>query len=140
MKVSDENRRLERLLKVKEAQICESEIKAKDLSLRAEEFEILFNGQLSSVKALQADLTVASNENRALVKEMEMLNHMFNAMERQYVSQAASTSSASEAYKTSMATRVRNESHDFLCKAGSMRKRGCTQANLNFCCQARVIF
>ena len=35
-------------------QICESEIKAKDLSLRAEEFEILFNGQLSSVKALQA--------------------------------------------------------------------------------------
>ena len=38
---------------MKEAQICESEIKAKDLSLRAEEFEILFNGQLSSVKALQ---------------------------------------------------------------------------------------
>jgi len=67
-KVSDENRRLEKLLKVKEGQICESEIKAKDLSLRAEEFEILFNGQLSSVKALQADLTVASNENRALVK------------------------------------------------------------------------
>ena len=83
---------------MKEAQICESEIKAKDLSLRAEEFEILFNGQLSSVKALQADLTVASNENRALVKEMEMLNHMFNAMERQYVSQA-SNSSASESYK-----------------------------------------
>ena len=46
----------------------------------------------------QADLTVASNENRALVKEMEMLNHMFNAMERQYVSQA-SNSSASESYK-----------------------------------------
>ena len=38
---------------MKEGQICESEIKAKDLSLRAEEFEILFNGQLSSVKALQ---------------------------------------------------------------------------------------
>ena len=33
-----------------------------------------------------------------LVKEMEMLNHMFNAMERQYVSQA-SNSSASESYK-----------------------------------------
>ena len=32
---------------------CHSEIKAKDLSLLAEEFEILFNGQLSSVKALQ---------------------------------------------------------------------------------------
>ena len=90
---------------MKEGQICESEIKAKDLSLRAEEFEILFNGQLSSVKALQADLTVASNENRALVKEMEMLNQMFNAMERQYVSQAASTSSG--AYKTSTASRVR---------------------------------
>ena len=54
--VSDENRRLEKLLKVKEGQICESEIKAKDLSLRAEEFEILFNGQLSSVKALQVRL------------------------------------------------------------------------------------
>ena len=41
---------------MKEGQICESEIKAKDLSLRAEEFEILFNGQLSSVKALQVRL------------------------------------------------------------------------------------
>ena len=76
---------------MKEAQICESETKAKELSLRAEEFEELFNGQLSSVKALQADLAVASNENRALVKEMEMLNQMFNAMERQYVNQAIST-------------------------------------------------
>lgn len=91
-KVSEENRRLEKLLKVKEAQICESETKAKELSIRAEEFEELFNGQLSSVKALQADLSVASNENKALVKEMEMLNHMFNAMERQYVSQAQASS------------------------------------------------
>ncbi len=89
IQVSDENRRLEKLLKVKEAQICESETKAKELSIRAEEFEELFNSQLSSVKALQADLSTASNENRALVKEMEMLNHMFNAMERQYVNQVA---------------------------------------------------
>ena len=41
---------MEKLLKVKEAQICESETKAKELSLRAEEFEELFNGQLASVK------------------------------------------------------------------------------------------
>lgn len=76
------------MLKVKEAQIIESEAKAKELSMKAEEFEELFNGQLASVKALQSDLTVASNENKALVKEMETLNHMFNAMERQYVNQA----------------------------------------------------
>ena len=86
--LADENRRLEKLLKVKEAQICESETKAKELSLRAEEFEELFNGQLASVKALQSDLSVASNENKALVKEMEMLNQMFNAMEKHYVNQA----------------------------------------------------
>ena len=79
---------MEKLLKVKEAQICESETKAKELSLRAEEFEELFNGQLASVKTLQSDLTVASNENRALVKEMEMLNQMFNAMEKHYVKAA----------------------------------------------------
>ena len=79
---------MEKLLKVKEAQICESETKAKELSLRAEEFEELFNGQLASVKALQSDLSVASNENKALVKEMEMLNQMFNAMEKHYVNQA----------------------------------------------------
>lgn len=76
------------MLKVKEAQIIESEAKAKELSMKAEEFEELFNGQLASVKALQSDLTVASNENKALVKEMETLSHMFNAMERQYVNQA----------------------------------------------------
>ena len=35
---------------------CESEIKLKDLFLQAEEFEILFDGQLSSVKALQVRL------------------------------------------------------------------------------------
>jgi len=86
--IADENRRLEKLLKVKEAQICESETKAKELSLRAEEFEELFNGQLASVKTLQSDLAVASNENKALVKEMEMLNQMFNAMEKHYVNQA----------------------------------------------------
>ena len=79
---------MEKLLKVKEAQICESETKAKELSLRAEEFEELFNGQLASVKTLQSDLAVASNENKALVKEMEMLNQMFNAMEKHYVNQA----------------------------------------------------
>ena len=39
-------------------------------------------------KALQSDLSVASNENKALVKEMEMLNQMFNAMEKHYVNQA----------------------------------------------------
>ena len=94
--VSDENRRLEKLLRQKETQICESETKAKELSLRAEEFEELFNAQLSSVKGLQADLSVASNENRALVKEMEMLNQMFNAMERQYAHHATTSSSSSQ--------------------------------------------
>jgi hypothetical protein len=94
--LADENRRLEKLLKVKESQICESETKAKELSLRAEEFEELFNGQLASVKALQSDLSVASNENKALVKEMEMLNQMFNAMEKTYVHQALTEYKAQE--------------------------------------------
>lgn len=85
LKVLNENERLERLLKEKEVQISQSESKAKELSLKAEEFEELFNVQLSSVKALQADLQVASSENKSLVKEMEMLNQMFNTMERQYV-------------------------------------------------------
>ena len=87
LKVLNENERLERLLKEKEVQISQSESKAKELSLKAEEFEELFNVQLSSVKALQADLQVASSENKSLVKEMEMLNQMFNTMERQYVVQ-----------------------------------------------------
>lgn len=89
--VADENWRLEKLLKVKETQICDSEFRSKALSLRAEEFEELFNGQLSSVKSLQSDLKVASNENKTMVKEMEMLNDMFNAMEKQYVSRAMLT-------------------------------------------------
>ncbi len=50
--VAEENKRLEKLLKVKEAQICESENSAKELSMRAEEFEELFNGQLSTVRIL----------------------------------------------------------------------------------------
>jgi hypothetical protein len=82
--VEQENRRLETLLKVKETQIGESESMAKEISLRAEEFEELFNGQSCSVKALQSNLMVASNENKAMVKEMEMLNQMFNAMEKHY--------------------------------------------------------
>ena len=87
LKVLNENERLERLLKEKEVQISQSESKAKELSLKAEEFEELFNVQLSSVKALQSDLQVSSSQNKSLVKEMEMLNQMFNAMERQYVVQ-----------------------------------------------------
>ena len=87
LKVLNENERLERLLKEKEVQISQSESKAKELSLKAEEFEELFNVQLSSVKALQSDLQVSSSQNKSLVKEMEMLNQMFNTMERQYVVQ-----------------------------------------------------
>ena len=44
--MADENRHLEKSLKVKEAQICDSETKAKELSLRAEEFEELFIGNV----------------------------------------------------------------------------------------------
>ena len=95
---------MEKLLKVKEAQICESETKAKELSLRAEEFEELFNGQLASVKALQSDLSVASNENKALVKEMEMLNQMFNAMEKHYVNQALTEYKAQVRRKLSLSS------------------------------------
>ena len=43
---------------------------------------------MNFIEALQSDLSVASNENKALVKEMEMLNQMFNAMEKHYVNQA----------------------------------------------------
>ncbi len=56
--VAEENKRLEKLLKVKEAQICESENRAKELSMRAEEFEELFNGQLSTVTILACLLTL----------------------------------------------------------------------------------
>ena len=40
------------------------------------------------MKSLQNDLSVASDENRALVKEMEMLNAMFNELERTHVTEA----------------------------------------------------
>ena len=48
----------------------------------------MFNGQLEVVKGLQASLNVAYEENKALVKEMEMLNAMFSEMERSHVAEA----------------------------------------------------
>ena len=44
--VTEENRRLEKLLQLKESEIMDSEARAKDLVMRAEEFEDMFNGQL----------------------------------------------------------------------------------------------
>jgi hypothetical protein len=46
------------------------------------------SGQLDTVKSLQVELCTASDENRALVKEMEMLNAMFIEMERTHVKEA----------------------------------------------------
>ena len=44
--VTEENRRLEKLLQMKETEIMSSEARAKELVMRAEEFEDMFNGQL----------------------------------------------------------------------------------------------
>ena len=44
--VTEENRRLEKLLQLKESEIMDSEARAKELVMRAEEFEDMFNGQL----------------------------------------------------------------------------------------------
>ena len=81
---------LQQLLREKEKKVLESQTHAKELTTKAEEFEELFIGQLDTVKALQEELAVASQENRALVKEMEMLNEMFAEMERTHVDEALS--------------------------------------------------
>ena len=83
-----ENDRLEKLIREKESKIRESEYLAKRLTARAEQFEELFNGQLEAVKGLQADLATASEENHALVREMEALNSMFVDLERSHVNEA----------------------------------------------------
>ena len=44
--MTEENRRLEKLLQMKETEIMSSEARAKELVMRAEEFEDMFNGQL----------------------------------------------------------------------------------------------
>ena len=83
-----ENTRLQQLIREKESKILESEAQAKELTLKASEFEEMFNGQLEIVKALQSDLNVAYEENKALVKEMDLLNEMFRELERTHVVEA----------------------------------------------------
>ncbi len=83
-----ENGRLESLLRQKESQLCTAESVAAALTAKAEQFEDLFNGQLEAVKGLQQDLATAGEENRALVREMEMVNQMFCELERTHVDDA----------------------------------------------------
>ncbi len=51
---------------------------------------------METVKSLQSDLSVASEENKALVREMEMLNAMFIEMERTHVAEALNEYQISE--------------------------------------------
>ena len=83
-----ENSRLEQMLQEKERKISESRNQAREVALRAEEFEELFIGQLEVVKSLQSNLQVACEENKALAKEMEMLNDMFVELERMHIVEA----------------------------------------------------
>ena len=85
---SEEHKRLEKLVQLKESEVMDSESRAKELVMRAEEFEDMFNGQLQVVKKLQADLDTAYNDKKILVKEMEALNQMFNSFEHRYVDEA----------------------------------------------------
>uniref|UniRef100_A0A0K2T4V6 Uncharacterized protein n=1 Tax=Lepeophtheirus salmonis TaxID=72036 RepID=A0A0K2T4V6_LEPSM len=83
-----EKNKLTSRIRIKEDQLTASEIKSKELIRKANQFEELFNGQLESVKVLQNDLTIASEENKGLVKEMELLNKMFYELERTHVTDA----------------------------------------------------
>ena len=87
-KSKEENSRLENLLRLKKSEIINSEARAKDLVIRADEFEEMFNKQLEHVKSLQTDLSKAYDDKKILTKEMETLNQMFNTMEHRYVDQA----------------------------------------------------
>ena len=84
-KSKEENSRLENLLRLKKSEIINSEARAKDLVIRADEFEEMFNKQLEHVKSLQTDLSKAYDDKKILTKEMETLNQMFNTMEHRYV-------------------------------------------------------
>ena len=77
-KSKEENARLENLLRLKKAEIMNSELRAKELVTRADEFEEMFNKQLELVKVLQLDLSKAYDDKKVLITEMEALNEMFN--------------------------------------------------------------